>query len=157
MMWNPLPATYLPNIDTKLHWIRFIFSFTKECILCRETEGAQVDIADSLGADSEGDDGGVIACEEVLPAWLKPRPLLPLRKLLEPRRLQQSLRLIFSHRKQQQEIDPVQISSLHFTSVTNKREGGGTGRVPTAWKAVGEALRKSTRSETTAAMGGGMR
>ena len=116
------------------------------CILCRETEGEEVDRAGSLGADSEGDDGGVVACEEVLPAGLKPRPLLPLRKLLEPRRLQQSLRLIFSHRQQQQ-----------VTSGTNKREGSGTGRVPTAGKAVGEALRKSTRSETTAAMGGGMR
>lgn len=31
MMWNPLPATYLPNIDTESYWIRFIFPFTKEC------------------------------------------------------------------------------------------------------------------------------
>ena len=86
-----------------------------------------MDRAGSLGADSEGDDGGVVACEEVLPAGLKPRPLLPLRKLLEPRRLQQSLRLIFSRRKQQQEIDPVQISSVQFTSRqsrTSEREAG---------------------------------
>lgn len=47
-----------------------------------------------LGADGEGDDGGVVAREEVLAAGLEPRPLLPLRQLREPRRLQPPLRLI---------------------------------------------------------------
>ena len=107
----------------------------------------------SLGADGEGDEGGVVACEEVLPAGFEPRPLISLRQLCEPRRLQLPLRLIFSHRKQQQETDSVQFSSRQLP--TKERRRAVAGRVPTAWKAVGEALRKSMRSETTAAMGGG--
>ena len=42
----------------------------------------------------------MVACEEILAAGLEPRPLLPLRELREPRRLQPPLRLVWSRRKQ---------------------------------------------------------
>jgi hypothetical protein len=102
----------------------------------------------------------VVACEEVLAAGLEPCPLLPLRELREPRRPEPPLRLVYPRRKQQPKGE---------RKLRSIREGGGreegrrkkerqTGVVPTAWKAVGDALRKSTRSETTgatAAIGGG--
>jgi hypothetical protein len=72
----------------------------------------------SLGADGEGDESGVVACEEVLPAGLEPRPLLPLRQLLEPRRLQLPLRLIFGPPEGNSK-KPIEFSSRPLP--TNKR------------------------------------
>ena len=74
------------------------------------TRGRGADLAHSLCADGECDDGGVVACEEVLAPGLEPRPLLPLRELHEPRRLQPPLRLVFSRWKQQ----PNGVSSDQF-------------------------------------------
>lgn len=45
-------------------------------------------------ADGKSDNSGVVACEEVLAPGLETRPLLPLRQLHEPRRLQPPLRLV---------------------------------------------------------------
>lgn len=71
-----------------------------------------------LGADGEGDEGGVVAREEVLPAGLEPRPLLPLRQLREPRRRQQPLRL----------VDGVEGSGRGVEEVDEVGGDGGHGR-----------------------------
>ena len=82
------------------------------------TRGRGADLAHSLCADGESNDGGVVACEEVLAPGLETRPLLPLQQLHEPRRLQPPLRLVFSRWKQQ----PNGVSSDQFREGKKERK-----------------------------------
>jgi hypothetical protein len=170
MMWNPLPATYLQDvthhlsttsttnnsIQEAMHILDLIFFRKKTSIPKRvDQEGRQVDLATDLAPMAKATRAEWLRVKKYFPPGWSPVHSSRSDSCSNPAAFSCRFASSLAHRKATARN---RLSSVHV-HYRRTKGGNGTGRVPTAWKAVGEALRKSMRSQatSTAAMGGGFR